>query len=75
MDPEKRINFPILSKAFQNYTPLVPFKNKRPKYELNIWVGSFWARVPPPTAEKWGWGGRISAPYDLNDVNANFESF
>ena len=28
--------FLILSKAFQNYAPLVPFQNKWPKYELNI---------------------------------------
>ena len=52
MGPQKRINFPILSKAFQNYAPLVPFQNKSPKYELNIWVDSFWAHVPPPPCWK-----------------------
>ena len=48
MDPQKRINFPALSKVYQNYAPLVPFQNKWPKYELNIWVDSFWTHVPPP---------------------------
>ena len=81
MVPQKLTDFPILPKTFHDYVPLVPFQNKWPKYELNIWVGSFWAHVPSPTPLKsvrgggGGGGGRIWASYDLNVVNANFESF
>ena len=48
-----------------------------PESELTISLGSFCTHVPPPPLKNLSVcvGGRIGAPDDLSDVNANFKTF
>ena len=61
--PQRRKNFSILSKAFKNYAPSEPFKNKAAEIRVEYIGGQFWTQVPPPPLKIYLGGGRVvSAP-------------
>ena len=74
IDPQDRIIFHFIKRISKLCSVWYIFKSKLPKSELNIWVGSFWTNVPPPTLKNDG-GIRVVAPDDLSDAKTKFENF